>query len=85
MVEYKPVIDIISSLGFPIAMSIVLIKLNDDQNDGYREDIAKMQERYEEMNKQFRKEINSLNSAIKQNTLTMVKLIECVKNGGDDN
>lgn len=71
----------ISSFGYPIFISLVLIKLNNNQNDGYREDVEKMQERYEDMNDQFRSEINDLNLAIKENTLTMVKLLEAIKRG----
>jgi hypothetical protein len=74
----------ISTMGFPIIISLILIKMNNEQSGKYREDIKEMHERYEEMNCQFRQEINALHKAIEKNTITMVRLVENLNTGGEN-
>lgn len=75
--------DVIATLGFPIMISLILIKNNSEQNDDHRQEIKEMHERFEDMNCQFRKEINVLHKAIEKNTITMVKLVENLNERGD--
>lgn len=82
-VSFNALNDIIATLGFPIMISLILIKNNSEQNDDHRQEIKEMHERFEDMNYQFRKEINALHSAIEKNTVTMAKLVENLNERGD--
>jgi hypothetical protein len=84
VLEFAGMGDAVSTLGFPIIISLILIKMNNEQSGAHREDIKEMHERHEEMNCQFRQEINALHKAIEKNTITMVRLVENLDNGGEN-
>lgn len=83
--DLKVISDFIATLGFPTLVALILLKNNDSQNDEHRADIREMNRRYQEILKDFKTEIQSLNTAIENNTSVMVQLLLYVKGGDNDN
>lgn len=87
VVELAGLGETVSTLGFPIVISLILIKMNNELTDDHREEIREMRERYEKMSIEFRAELNQLHTSIDKNTIAVTKLIGKIENintGGDD-
>lgn len=63
------VIQLISSLGFPIVACIYIAIWTSKQNDNYRADIKELQ-------KEHKEEISGLKESLDNNTLVLQKLID---------
>lgn len=63
------VIQLISSLGFPIVACIYIAIWTSKQNDNYRADIKELQ-------KEHKEEIRGLKESLDNNTLVLQKLID---------
>lgn len=88
MLNFTGMSEAISTLGFPILISLILIKINNEQSGDHREEIREMRERYEKMSIEFRTELNQLHTSIDKNTIAVTKLIgkiDAIKTGGENN
>lgn len=63
------IIQLISSLGFPIVACIFVAVYTSKQNENYRADIKELQ-------KDHKEEIGQLRTALENNTLVIQKLID---------
>lgn len=68
------IVSIISSLGFPIVMCLILVWYVKQQVENYREDIKSIQKDHQE-------EVQRMTEAINNNTIAITKL--CDKIGGN--
>ena len=68
------IVSIISSLGFPIVMCLILVWYVKQQIENYREDIKSIQKDHQE-------EVQRMTEAINNNTIAITKL--CDKIGGN--
>ena len=67
------IIQLISSLGFPIVACIFIAIWTAKQNDNYRTDIKELQREHKE-------EINQVTEALNNNTLVLQKLCDKLDN-----
>lgn len=70
------VIQLISSLGFPIVACIYIAVYTSKQNENYRGDIKELQ-------KEHKEEIKGLKESLDNNTLVLQKLIDRMDKEGE--
>lgn len=70
------VIQLISSLGFPIVACIYIAVYTSKQNENYRVDIKELQ-------KEHKEEIKGLKESLDNNTLVLQKLIDRMDKEGE--
>lgn len=71
------VTQIVSTVGFPIAMCLILAWYVKTLNDSHSEQISKL-------NQEHKEEVKQMTEAVQNNTLTIQKLVDLLQKGLND-
>lgn len=75
--DASTVTQIVSTVGFPIAMCLILAWYVKSLNDTHSEQISKL-------NQEHKEEVKQMTEAVQNNTLTIQKLVDLLQKGLND-
>lgn len=75
--DASTVTQIVSTVGFPIAMCLILAWYVKTLNDTHSEQITKL-------NQEHKEEVKQMTEAVQNNTLTIQKLVDLLQKGLND-
>lgn len=75
--DASTVTQIVSTVGFPIAMCLILAWYVKTLNDSHSEQISKL-------NQEHKEEVKQMTEAVQNNTLTIQKLVDLLQKGLND-